>query len=740
LIRDGDNYQIDGLVLSADTPELAFQATGEVSALGTNPQFKIEFETQTDRLKDFLALLDYEIPIDGSGTADGFLIRDGDNYQIDGLVLSADTPELAFQATGEVSALGQTPEFNLGFKLLNLGEIDLSWFWNEQSLFHLGFLTEVTGSVVAAGGTIVASGLSLDFMGQKLLGHFSGRLPLLGHSSLADWSLRLTSDDIGELATAFGLDWIYPEHGELNVQVRPSVNRDYDFQLQVGLLANGVNLNISGDMTGFDKNAGFNLRYLINASAFSKNDKIFWDGLNRIGSFRLDGSLIRVKGVREPTTVSLRLNSNKLGVLIAEGSIFSMNSMGSRLDLSIATDSISKFMSVASVRMANVKPFQGDASVRLTNGSVLLDDFHFRVGNNDLFGAIEYRRGVITGTRPSIKADVESAYLNLNELFPPPTKTFLFSEEPLPAGWAMSHDVSVQFKVGRFLRRNYDLRGLVGRVTSLSGVVDAHSRSSAFGGDLELTLNLDTRPTPFKAVYQYNWNDLDLALLPVARKAAPEITGRVDLKGGITGEGRSLHQIVERGDGYLFVDVEQARFLRGGMELFTTSPINIVEQILREVSPWGQREKFFDIECGVIGIRIKNGVGVALPPPEHTIAIKAKEFRLAGFGDLQLSDESLSLSVRSKARGLGFSSATLIEQSGLSAIYPPFYRIAGSLLSPKVESDPEGSDLVETLLKLGSAYVTGGTSVALLGLIDRLAIEPVGCEGARDRALKLVPK
>ena len=183
LIRDGDNYQIDGLVLSADTPELAFQATGEVSALGTNPQFKIEFETQTDRLKDFLALLDYEIPIDGSGTADGFLIRDGDNYQIDGLVLSADTPELAFQATGEVSALGQTPEFNLGFKLLNLGEIDLSWFWNEQSLFNLGFLTEVTGSVVAAGGTIVASGLSLDLMGQKLLGHFSGRLPFA-------WSLE----------------------------------------------------------------------------------------------------------------------------------------------------------------------------------------------------------------------------------------------------------------------------------------------------------------------------------------------------------------------------------------------------------------------------------------------------------------------------------------------------------------------------------------------------------------------
>ncbi len=61
-------------------------------------------------------------------------------------------------------------------------------------------------------------------------------------------------------------------------------------------------------------------------------------------------------------------------------------------------------------------------------------------------------------------------------------------------------------------------------------------------------------------------------------------------------------------------------------------------------------------------------------------------------------------------------------------------------MHPKVESDSDGSDLVEKLLKLGSAWVTGGTSVALLGLNDRLAIEPVGFEGARERAFGIVPK
>jgi hypothetical protein len=175
------------------------------------------------------------------------------------------------------------------------------------------------------------------------------------------------------------------------------------------------------------------------------------------------------------------------------------------------------------------------------------------------------------------------------------------------------------------------------------------------------------------------------------------------------------------------------------MELLTTSPINIAEQILREVSPWAQRKKFFEIECGVIGIRIENGIGRSLAPPDHTIAIKAKEFRLAGFGDVQLADESMNLSVRSKARRLGLSAATLIEQSGLSPIYSPFYRIAGTLLRPKVEPDPQGTDLLETGVKLGAAWATGGTSVFLLSLIDRLVIEPVGCEGAKERARALVP-
>ena len=137
-------------------------------------------------------------------------------------------------------------------------------------------------------------------------------------------------------------------------------------------------------------------------------------------------------------------------------------------------------------------------------------------------------------------------------------------------------------------------------------------------------------------------------------------------------------------------------------------------------------------------MRIEKGIGRSLAPPNHTIAIKAKEFRLAGFGDVRFEDESVDLSVRSKARRLGLSAATLIEQSGLSTIYSPFYRIAGTLLRPQVEADPQGTDLL-LRFNLTTAWATGGSSAFLLWLIDRLAVVPVGCEGARERAHALVP-
>ena len=93
----------------------------------------------------------------------------------------------------------------------------------------------------------------------------------------------------------------------------------------------------------------------------------------------------------------------------------------------------------------------------------------------------------------------------------------------------------------------------------------------------------------------------------------------------------------------------------------------------------------------------------------------------------------LELSVRSKPRREGISLDSLLEQSGLSLLYPPYYKIGGTLRRPVVAQDPEGSSIFESL-KLGAAWATAGTSVVVLSLLDQLSDEGGGCLGARERS------
>jgi hypothetical protein len=737
LIRAGGHYRIEDLSLAASAPEFSLRATGEVDALDDERLLKIQFEARTEHLRELLSAFGQEIPIDGIGSAEGLLIRAGGHYRIEDLSLAASAPEFSLRATGEVEKLGHRPKLTLQFEgqSPDLGRLSKGWIWPLSA----GIELVAVGSLRAVAGTVVTSGLTLTSMGQKIEGHFFGRLPSMGHSGRPDWLLQLNFGDLGDLMSGLGGHWIYRESGQFTLQVRPLGIRKNRFHVQAGLSTTELDVKANGELTGFDAQAGFELAYSILSPGIKELDESIGFALSKVGGFQAEGSLMRTTGNQQPVSGSIYLVSDRLGSIAAEGVFRSPQQRDSEFRVEMQSDSISEVAALVSFPLADVGPFRGEAIMRLRPEQISLDEFHLYAGDNDLHGSIAYRPSSSHDGRTEIYGQLQSSYLNVNALLPPPERIYLFSAEPLPVRWASTHDVEVDFKIARFLRRNYDLRSLTGKVVSVNGEVEGQSNSSAFGGDLELHLILDTRSSPYHAKYEYDWSGLNLALLPAARKVDREISGRVKLKGEITGSGNSLHQIMARGNGYLFVDLDSARFLRGGMELLTTSPINIAEQILREVSPWAERKKFFEIECGVIGMRIENGIGRSLAPPDHTIAIKAKEFRLAGFGDLQLMDESLSLSVRSKARRLGLSAATLIEQSGLSTIYSPFYRIVGTLLRPKVEADPEGRNLLETGVKLGAAWATGGTSVVLLSLIDRLAIEPVGCEGARDRARRLAP-
>ena len=200
-----------------------------------------------------------QIPIDGTGTAEGQLIRSGDDYRVEDLRLTASAPELSLRATGTVDALDSFPEFTLQVTgrspdLARLSQV-WSWGWSPPTGIELG----AAGSLKAVGGTVVISGLTFIALGQEVAGDFSGRLPSIGYEGRPDWLLDLKFDDLGGLATGFGLPWIYPAPGEFTLRVRPSEIDTKSFNVQTGLNTKELDVKATGEVTGFDSQAGFQL-------------------------------------------------------------------------------------------------------------------------------------------------------------------------------------------------------------------------------------------------------------------------------------------------------------------------------------------------------------------------------------------------------------------------------------------------------------------------------------------------
>jgi hypothetical protein len=463
-----------------------------------------------------------------------------------------------------------------------------------------------------------------------------------------------------------------------------------------------------------------------------------------MGRLQVTGEVSRATDTPESIRGSVDLQSEKLGQFSAEGVLGEQWKIGSQLELEFKVDRLSKASALLPISLQGDVPLQAQAIVRTDGETLQVTELKVTAGRNDISGEISYPLNETGNHRQKIAGRLASEYFNLNDLFPKKEKKYLFGNEVIPLIWADRYDVDLEFSASHLVRRNYEVTDVTLKVNSLNGLVNFQLQGISAGGDLKVQLDLDTQVDPPPANYSYDWKHLDLDRLPAVLKGSRDISGSLSTRGYISGWGKSLHEIAQSGNGYIFTDLESIKFPRGREELLATTPLNIAEQILRGVSPWAKRKKYYDVKCGVIGMQITEGVAHSPAPPDHTIALKAKEFELLAFGNLELSEEMLQLSVRSKPRREGISLDSLLDQSGLSLLYPPYFGIHGTLRHPVVAPDPDGRNVLERFkledsdilksLKLGAAWATAGTSAVVLSLLDQLSDEGGGCQGARQRS------
>ena len=737
-------YRLSDLSASFEAADLTLDGTGQFDLLQKSLEGQFEFTARTGSVQSLAGSLGTQLPVDATASTNGVLTCANSSCGIELVNVRINSPQLEVSGRGQVDRLDEQPQLALNFEGHTEDIAVLAQAWGRQWLIPPHLEASVTGWLDLHGNEARLSGLVGQISGAGLSGRFTASLIDLMHVPRPTWDLNLDVAELGQLIEYYGGPGDYHESAQIQLQVRPSDKQAVPLMVHGELLTNSLATEFAGEFEAFDNKSGFSASFVLTAEDSHELRLITGVDLPPMGRLQVTGEVSRATDTHESITGSVNLESEKLGQFAAKGVLGEQWKIGTKLELKHKVDRLSRVAAVLAIPLQGDVPLQAQAIVSTDGEKLQVTELRVTAGRNDISGEISYPLNGTDNHRQKIDGRLASEYFNLNDLFPKKEKKYLFGNEDMPLAWADSYDVDLEYSAGHLIRRNYEITDATALLASLDGQVNIRLQGISAGGDLEVRLDLDTQVDPHPANYAYDWKHLDLDLLPVALKGKWDISGSLSTRGYISGSGISLHEIAQSGNGYLFTELEGIKFPRGREELLTTTPFSITEQILRGVSPWAERKKYYDIKCGVIGMLITDGVGHSPAPPNHTIALKAEEFELLAFGKVELSTESPRLHVHSKPRREGISPASLLEESGLSLLYPPYFVIEGSLRRPVVVPDPGGKNLMEILkledndilksLKMGAAWATGGTSAVVLSLLNQLGDEDGGCQGARQRS------
>jgi len=194
------------------------------------------------------------------------------------------------------------------------------------------------------------------------------------------------------------------------------------------------------------------------------------------------------------------------------------------------------------------------------------------------------------------------------------------------------------------------------------------------------------------------------------------MAGRKDIRGGATdldlvihGRGRSLATIMGAANGHLKLQMGQGVLANEALRLASS---DLLLQGLNALNPLSAKEADTRLQCAVVNFRIDKGIAANT----HGIAMQTDKLNILGGGRIDLKTEVIDIGARPESRkGLG------INLSGLS----DFVRLGGTLSDPHPVTDTAGT--LQAAGKLGAAIATGGVSLLVEGLYDRVTVDDDVC-------------
>jgi uncharacterized protein involved in outer membrane biogenesis len=379
-------------------------------------------------------------------------------------------------------------------------------------------------------------------------------------------------------------------------------------------------------------------------------------------------------------------------------------------------------------------PFEISGRFDGTPEEFRLEDLIARLGESDLSGSL----GLDLRKKPALNGELSSKYLELDQLLedepskstgekavsktksaePPPgakqastgTTQYRIPDTPLDLSGLDAVDLNIRFTAGEvqtdvalFPNVEVSVRLRDGRLE-----LDPISARDEVRGSVSATVMLEPKGDGYGVSINGSTEKLRLGLLS-AKDKDPANQPPLDIKVVFEGRGSSLHRIAASGNGTIEVVLGGGRIDNSALSLLLT---DLTLQVLNALNPFRKSETYTLVECGVVGVKIVDGVATLNP-----IAGRAEKITVVGSGRIDLKSERIDLAWNTRPReGLGISA---------SAITNPFVRLGGTLSSPIIGLKP-----TEAALSTGAAVATGGLSILAKGLLDRLRAEEDVCKAA----------
>lgn len=409
---------------------------------------------------------------------------------------------------------------------------------------------------------------------------------------------------------------------------------------------------------------------------------------------------------------------------------------GLNLALSAKSDNIAKLAELGGTEVGKVGPFEMTATVSDGKDSYKLAGLNVKIAESDITGDVSVN---LANKTPYINVNLASNRFSLKEILPQsdetetpaePAKTDakkpakIFPTDPLPIDGLKAVNADISYKAKDFILGDFALTNVSDVISLKGGKMTGEHGFGMGGGTFNGQINFNGSRLPANLDINLTGKDLGLG-------QSLKDNGITDLIEGaktqsvikLKASGKSVAELMASLTGKTLLNVGDGKI---NSKYINLAGGDLVTELTGSLNPFAKKEEFTPLACMVVNLDFKNGVA----DYDKNIAVQTDKMNVTSSGVINLAKETLDIGIKPEPRG---DAADLgINAGGLAGMV----RLTGPLSSPGMGVDAVGA--AKAAMGVGAAIATGGVSLLISGLTDKVLADSAPCDTALGK--KSAPK